>query len=145
MSKECWKTNTRAAGRSSRPFSPRRKATPKAPSMSAGNSIKKRVRLSLPCPARREESRQPAYLRKGTAGTSEIDRRARKMPEGDKGVQETHGLSAKAFEKTESGRWSSRICCPIISFRQVPLPPFPLSFFSPHPPSPQPHFQILKI
>ena len=40
--------------------------------------------------------------------SSETDRRARKMPEGDTGVQETHGLSGKAVEQTESGRWPSR-------------------------------------
>jgi len=40
--------------------------------------------------------------------SSETDRRARKMPEGDTGVQETHGLSAKAVEQTESGRWPTR-------------------------------------
>ena len=39
------------------------------------------------------------------------------------GVQETHGLSGKAVEQTESGRWPSRIC-PIISFRpQYPQAP----------------------
>jgi hypothetical protein len=36
--------------------------------------------------------------------SSETDRRARKMPDGDTGLQETHGLSGKAVEQTESGR-----------------------------------------
>jgi hypothetical protein len=37
-------------------------------------------------------------------GTSETDSRARKMPEGDTGIQETHGLSGKTVEQTQSGR-----------------------------------------
>ena len=48
--------------------------------------------------------------------SSETDRRARKMPEGDTGVQETHRLSGQAVAQTESGRWSSSL------WRQVKRP-----------------------